>query len=75
MAPRLKWHDARQERPEESGYVNVWFANGHVATVHYSHLWDCFNHYDYAEGVDEEDLEFDANVIYWSASIIPKGVA
>lgn len=75
MAPKLKWHDAKKKRPDHSGYVNVWFANGHVATVNYSHLWDCFNHYDFADGVDESDLEFDSEVMYWSESIVPAGVA
>lgn len=65
-APKLRWHDAKQERPKESGYCNVWFANGHLATVNYSSKWDLFNQYDSAEVCDEDDIEFDDEVIYWS---------
>lgn len=75
MAPRLKWRDARNDRPEQSGYYNVWFADGNMATVHYSAKWDCFNHYDHADGIDDDDLEYDSEVFFWSEPIVPHGAA
>lgn len=61
----LQWHNARRERPKESGmYLCCIISAQHIANLSYSVIHDGFNVYD---GPDQENpKENEIKVDYWA---------